>query len=291
MSWRARRTLAHEALQKSVAVRAAADLDFASPLDVYALCDTLRVSVRFVGISMEVLYVRDTPPRILISALRPYPRRVFTCGHEIGHHVFGHSSTIDELADELRAGTVFKPAEFLVQAFAGFLLMPTLGVRKSFAIRGWSAATATPTQLFMVACNFGVGYATLINHLAYGLDMLPSPRAHDLLNYGPARARRDILGAASATTLIVVDRHWSAPSLDTEVGTRLLLPADAHVEGDLLAWQADLPSGRLFEVTKPGSVPVRSVGVEGAINVRASRYQYVGLSRHRFLEESEEDDD
>src|SRR5438874_13211824 len=106
---------------------------------------------------MEGTYLKSDPPRILISALRPLFRRVFNCAHELGHHVFGHGSTIDELQEDGQEKPAFEPNEFLVNAFAGFLLMPPLAVRRAFTLRGWRPETATPEQCFIVACSLGVG--------------------------------------------------------------------------------------------------------------------------------------
>lgn len=290
MSFATRRALALEAMQKSIDVRTGAGLDLRSPLDVYALCERLRIQVRFVGISMEGMYKRGTLPAILLSALRPLSRRTFTCAHEIGHHVFGHGSTIDELVDEL-ARASFQPDEFLVQTFASFLLMPTLGVRRAFTQRGWAAAQATPPELYVVACSFGVGYTTLVNHLAYGLHMLPGSRANELVRVPVARVRREVLGAACARPLIVADEHWALPTLDAEVGTQILVPPGAIAEGDLLAHRADLGRGRLLEATKPGVVRVQQPGTDWAVFVRVSRHQYVGLCRYRHLEDDEPDEE
>lgn len=286
-----RRDLAREAMQKAIEVRKVAGLDLDSPLDIYAPCDFLGVAVRFVPYSMEGLYAGGVPPLILLSACRPLPRRVYTCAHELGHHVFGHGGTIDELIDELQAGHAFQPEEVLVQAFAGFLLMPTLGIRKAFTTRGWSAAGATPTQLLMIACSFGIGYGALITHLAYSLKMLTDLEAQKLLKVPLDRVRREALGTTSSAPLIIVDRHWRLPTLDAEVGTQILLPDGTDVEGSQLAYRRDVPAGRLFEVTKPGITRVVCPDAGLAIFVRASRYQYVGLSRHRHIEEADDDDD
>ena len=37
----------------------------------------------------------------------------YNCAHELGHHVFGHGSSIDELREESKA-SVKNPKEFLV---------------------------------------------------------------------------------------------------------------------------------------------------------------------------------
>ena len=287
-----RRTLAREAMLKSIEVRTDAELGHNAPIDIYGLCEKLRVPVRFVDIgSMEGMYLRSPRVQILISALRPLPRRNFTCGHELGHHVFKHRMTIDELQDELSVGRTFQPREFLVQTFAGFLLMPTIGVRKAFALRGWDVTRATPGQLFTVACSFGVGYATLINHMAYGLEIIPDARARELLRVTLARIRRHTLGTESAAPLIVVDRHWLLPTLDAEVDTQLLLPNGTEVESDGLVWRADLPGGRLFQASRPGIFRVQCANLDWTAFARISRYQYVGFSQYRHLEDADDDDD
>ncbi len=240
MTFGSRRALAQQAMEESISLRTDAGLDLRGPLDVYALSERLGITVQFVPISMEGLYKRGSPPRILLSALRPPGRRVFTCAHELGHHVFGHAFTIDELLEETSGERPLPPNEFLVQTFAGFLLMPTLGARRAFADRGWSAADATPTQMYAVACSFGVGYTTLIHHLAYGLKMLTDSRARDLIRVPVARIRRELLGHASLAPLVVADEHWTLPTLDAEVGTELLLPHDTEAVDDRVECRANL---------------------------------------------------
>jgi hypothetical protein len=289
-----KRTLAQQAMLEAINVRSGAKLGHDGPLDVYGLCEKLGLRVRFVGISMEGMYKRGNPPQILISALRPLTRRAFTCAHEIGHHVFGHGSTIDELVDHFSSAGPLPPQEFLVQTFAGFLLMPTLGIRKAFTERGWRVAEATPAQLLTVASAFGVGYTTLINHLAYGLAMLPPPCARDLIRVPLHRVRRELIGSASTAPLIVVDGHWTLPALDAEIGTQILLPPGTTVAGDLLAFRGDTPNGPLFEAVKSGIARMECESGRWAVFVRVSRYQYVGLCRYRHLEnvdgENEQDD-
>ena len=89
-------------MQAATATRAKAKLDQASPICIYGLCETLGVTVRFNNINMEGMYQRGLPPRIHLSARRPLPRRVYNCAHELGHHVFGHGSSIDELREDAK---------------------------------------------------------------------------------------------------------------------------------------------------------------------------------------------
>lgn len=284
-----RQILAEEAKQKAIDVRRKAGFDLKSPLCIYGLCDKLNVRVKFVDISMEGIYLRDAEPVILLSALRPLPRRTFTCAHELGHHAFGHGSTIDELIEDSGNSKAFQPEEFLANSFAGFLLMPILGVRKAFVSRGWDAASATPEQIFTVACNFGVGYETLITHMTYALKMITSSRANSLLKTKPKVIREEVLGRPSANPLIIADEHWLMPTVDAEVGSLLLLPHGAEAANDTITLEEAHPKGCLFKANYPGIVRVYCRDTGWAVFVRISRYQFIGLSQYRHLEEVEDD--
>ncbi len=284
-----RRALATQAMQTAAATRAKAKLDQVSPICIYGLCETLGVAVRFNNINMEGMYQRGLPPRIHLSARRPLPRRAYNCAHELGHHVFGHGSSIDELREDAKAQPWEDPKEFLADTFAGFILMPIIGLRRAFSVRGWTPETATPAQIFTIACEFGVGYSTLLTHLSAGVNMLSRGRAAAMQRFTPKALRMDILGAPTPEPLIVADRHRTAPTLDSEVRTLLLLPSGAEVAGSGLAFERDLSAGRLFRALKPGifqaSVGDWAVFVRVAPVQKNEPYGYVGLAQYRHLEE------
>ena len=187
-----RRALATQAMQAAAATRAKAKLDQAGPICIYGLCETLGIVVRFNNFNMEGMYQRGLPPRIHLSARRPLPRRAYNCAHELGHHVFGHGSSIDELREDAKAQPWEDPKEFLADTFAGFILMPIIGLRRAFSVRGLTPETATPAQIFTIACEFGVGYATLLTHLSAGVNILSRGRAAALRRVTPKALRRDI---------------------------------------------------------------------------------------------------
>jgi len=284
-----RRALATQAMQAAVATRAKAKLDQVGPICIYGLCETLGVAVRFNNINMEGMYQRGLPPRIHLSARRPLPRRAYNCAHELGHHVFGHGSSIDELREDAKAQPWEDPKEFLADTFAGFLLMPIIGLRRAFSVRGWAPETATPVQMFTIACEFGVGYATLLTHLSAGVNMLSRGRVAALQRVTPKALRMDILSALTPEPLIVVDRHRAGPTLDAEVKTLLVLPPGTEVAGNGLAFERDLAAGRLFRAMKPGifqaSAGDWAVFVRVAPVQKNEPYGYVGLAQYRHLEE------
>ena len=284
-----RRALATQAMQAATATRAKAKLDQSGPICIYGLCETLGIVVRFNNINMEGMYQRGIPPRILLSARRPLPRRTYNCAHELGHHVFDHGSSIDELREDAKAQPWEDPKEFLADTFAGFILMPIIGLRRAFAVRGWTPETATPAQIFAVACEFGVGYTTLLTHLSAGVDMLSRGRAAALGRVTPKALREEILDELTPEPLIVVDRHRTAPTLDAEVNTLLLLPPGAEVTGGEFAFERDLPTGRLFRAVKPGIFQATAgdwaVFIRIAPVQRNEPYGYIGLAQYRHLEE------
>ena len=62
----------------------------------------------------------------------------------------------------------------------------------------------------------------------------------------------EILGALTPEQLIVADCHRTAPTLDAEVQTLLLLPPGTEITGGGLTFESDLTAGRLFRAVKPG---------------------------------------
>jgi len=280
-----RRALATQAMQAAIATRAKAKLNQHGPICVYGLCETLGVTVRFNNINMEGMYQRGAPPRIHLSARRPLPRRAYNCAHELGHHVFGHGSSIDELREDAKEHPWEDPNEFLADTFAGFTLMPIIGLRLSFAARGWTPETATATQMFMIACDFGVGYGTLLTHLSAGVNMISRSRAATLQRITPKTLRADLLGALTPQPLIVADLRRAGPTLDAEVKTLLLLPPWTETTGDGLTHERDLANGRLFRAVRPGIVQASANDGAWAVFIRIAPEAYVGLAQYRHLED------
>jgi Zn-dependent peptidase ImmA (M78 family) len=282
----AQKSLVMKGMQMSMSVRTKARLDLKSPTCIYSLCEALGVVVRFNDINMEGMYDQKPKPRIHVSALRPLARRNFTCAHELGHHLFGHGSTIDELQDEQSKYSNRPPNEVLADAFASFVLMPTLGLREAFTRRGLDPNTASASDIYAVACNFGVGQATLVNHMAYGIDMITPVQRATLGRITPKMIRIELLGETVSEPLTFADQYWNSPTLDAEEGALLLLPTGVVVDTGILMPERDLAKGRLFRTLKPGITRVVIPGTSWATYVRVARRQYIGLARYRHLEDS-----
>lgn len=284
-----RRDLAQQALEKSAEVREEYGYDLRSPLCIYELVHKAKVSVRFVREipSVEGLYATKPKPQIVIPSERPLGRRVFTCAHEFGHHVFGHGETIDEFQDGANAAPAFTPHEFLADTFAGFVLMPAQAVKRAFSERSLRIETATPEQIYIIACAFGVGYETLLGHLEFSMRKLSAERGAALRRAKLPKIRASILGFKSPDALVVVDEHYLRETLDSEVGDSIVLPAGAVVDSPLVELVSQTPSGPLYRATQPG-LALATMPNSGLV-IRLSRHHYEGLAQYRHLEETEDD--
>jgi len=283
------KALVMKGMQAAIAARTKAGMDQKSPVCIYGLCEAHQVTVRFNDINMEGMYDREPKPRIHISTLRPPARRNFTCAHELGHHVFGHGSTIDELRDDHSKAIDRHPDEVLADAFAAFVLMPTLGLREAFNRRDLDPNRASAVDLYAIACNFGVGQATLVNHLAYGIGMIHLSRRDVLGRITPKMIRTELMSEIVQEHLIFADRHWNSPTLDCEEGSLLLLPTGVVVDTKFLMPHCDVTNGRIFRAMKSGITRVVIPNTPWATYARIAPRQYVGLARYRHLEESADD--
>lgn len=255
------------------------------PFDV---AEMLSIPVRLVPLpSLEGMYSPSPKPTIIVSVERPMGRRRYTCGHELGHHAFGHGTRLDELSDEDRE--TWSPEEFLAHRFAAALLMPKLAVESAFARRGWSIGTPTPDTIFVVARELGVGFSTLVGYLERTLGAIPPAMAVSLTRTQLAKIRRRLAGFEVMHDITVVDRHWQCRWIDVEVGDVVMHPPDATFEGRC-AIAVDDGSLPHLVATAPGTGTLSVDPLRSAVLLRVSRQGFAGLARYRHLEEVADDE-
>ena len=292
-----RTDLAHEAMAAARRVRIQADVSADSPICIFDLVENQfrdQIELRFKAApSLEGLYVRGEPAVgqssiIIVSALRPSGRQRTTCAHELGHHVFGHGSSIEKVIED-GSSQRFEPNEYLANSFASFLTMPKLGVLKAFADRKLKANAASATDVATVASQFGVGFTTIVNHLWHTLRVLPGEDANRLLKATPKRIREDILGRAVPGELVIVDKHWRGRAIDLSVGDHAALPVGAKLEGDSLRFVEHRPVGDIYIGERVGRSRVEDPSSGMAAYARVSRLQYEGRAMFRHLEECDDE--
>jgi Zn-dependent peptidase ImmA (M78 family) len=262
-----------------------AGLSLTAPLCIYDIAaDKLRVEVRFQqGASFAGMYAKETQT-ILVPSERPTGRRAYTCAHELGHWYFDHGTKVEDL-DELQKGGVADPDEILANQFAGHLLMSKWAIEKALQDRRLDVHQATDCELYGIACQFGVGYQTIVQHMRYSLEMLTDREAARLLDSSPKVIKQRLLTRSFASHLVLVDDRWSQElPIDLEVGDAALLTFKAKSEDAKLASSSALV-GPLFVATSPGITKVTATGSSWAAFVRISRKGFNGRSIYRHLED------
>jgi Zn-dependent peptidase ImmA (M78 family) len=280
-----RRLLNLTAAQAASDVRDQVGFDQVDPINVYAVADKIGVRVRFVDVNMEGLYQKSSQPIILISNKRPQPRRAFTCGHEIGHHHFGHGSTLDNLkADDQEDNK--NPNEIMANAFASFLLLPTIGVRRAFNSRGLAVGEASPLNMLTVASEFGVGYSTLVNHLALMMHDISLKRRDELLSLKPKKIRKDFLGDNDLTALCILDEAQKANSVDLEIGHGIAVPKGTLLTGKSLELFKSLSSHDVYRAVMRGQTGIKCSS--WCAELKISLAEPIGPAKYRYLEDPDE---
>ena len=280
-SWR---ELATRAAREAARTRATLGIEPTSsvcPLDIAA---RMGVIVRLAAVaSLEGMYSAEPKKTVVLGAERPWGRIRHTCGHEIGHDVFGHGTRVDELCVGRRRA--WFPEEYLADRFSTALLMPKLAVVDALRRRGWDTATLTAVQCFVLAQDFGVGYSSFISHAERTLQVLPGAAAETVRRQGRrlGQLRHEVASFGVAHDVFVGDEHWGARPLDVEIGDVIVVPSDALFSGRCARLSHD-PRPHLAAV-EAGEGQLQLRRRTEPMRVRVSRRGFTGLARFRHLAE------
>lgn len=279
--------LFREGLLKADEVRMGLGLSMYEPINIFDACMKLGLTVRFIDVNMEGMYVNQkhgANPTILISTLRPLSRRCYTCAHELGHHVFGHGTKLDALSDPDASKAVNDNEEFLVDCFAGSLLMPVAGIQAEFAKRRWNMINVSPLEYYIISSIFGTGYQSLVSHCKWN-KLISESKASSLLKFTPIKILKSLLGHNTNTASFkIVDSFSQSPIIDIEVSSYILLPENMCIQGDHLQKYKDCSAGTAYLATKPGIIRVFQPDNGESSFIRIQNANYVGLAENRHLE-------
>lgn len=289
--------LAREALAAARRLRIQAGLSAESPVCIFDLVENHfrdQIELRFKAApSLEGLYVKGEPASgvsaiIIISSLRPSGRQRITCAHEVGHHIFGHGSSIDQIV-EAGSSPRTDPNEYLANSFASFLTMPKLGILKAFSDRKISLAGVSAINVYTVASQFGVGFTTLVNHLSHTLCVLSQVDTDRLKKVTPKRLREELLGQNTPGELVLVDKHWQNRAIDLSVGDHVIVPAGSRIEGDTLRARGSQRAGDIYIAERVGRSRLEDPFGGMSAYVRVSRFSYEGRAMFRHLEDCDDE--
>jgi Zn-dependent peptidase ImmA (M78 family) len=304
-----RKKLALDAASRAMKMRRRLGIGLHEVICPFDIAQSLGIDVRLHNVpTMEGMYcqMRNRPPLIVLASERPAGRQRYTCGHELGHHEYGHGVRLDELLDDAALQALSQtqghrhrysdPDEYLVDRFAGFLLMPKSAVDRAFAKRNKKPETAEPHEIYIIACYLGVGYRTLIEHLCFSLNCISRGRLESLRQWATRLPNlRKAIAGQTVRHIVVVDDAWENSTIDVLTGDVIHIPHGWVAEGDGMEpigtspsdyW----PSGEMIRVTRQGIGAITTTDGR-QISLRVSRRGFTGLARYRYLDDPDEEMD
>lgn len=277
--------LARQAVSAAAKVRSQLNIKANEGVCPYDIAKQLGLKVVFVdATSFEGVYSPTSPSTIMIGAERPSGRKRFTCSHEIGHHVFGHGFMVDELGDE-NSGSL-SPEEILAQRFASALLMPKIAVMSAMSVRNLTLENLKAEDIFRLSLVFGVGYTTFLTNLPVIFPGFPWNRVEQFKKMTPKILKSNLARLSVDQEVYIVDQLWNRPTIDLDVGDHLIIQ-EKHIL-DHKGIQS-VEAARVYCAQSPGVGVLHFQESNKKLEVRVSRYQFKGLSKHRHLEECDDE--
>lgn len=269
------------AIKKSTQIRLSLGYNLYQPLNIYDVCAKLGVEVQLVDINMEGLYITNgESPRILLSNLRPATRRVFTCAHELGHHLFNHGFKIDIITNESLFDTNIEEKQ--VDTFAAHFLMPVLGINSEFIKRKITLETASELEYYKISSLFSVGYETLIQH-CYFNALITESKKNSLLKYTPAKILKQYyIKEYSKYSFKIIDEKGLFMPIDLEVDSLLIIPKLFDVDYNYLELFSENETENIYKTVKAG---ISNIYFENkGCFIRIQPKNYTGYTEYRHLE-------
>lgn len=275
--------LAQQAMREAGRFRTTHGASLADSICPYDLAIASGLTVQFLAVpSLEGMYEAERGA-IFIGSERPSGRRRFTCAHELGHHVFKHGTSLDQLRTAHTDNS--KPEEFVADCFAASLLMPKMAIDAALHRRGWSHRPLTAPMVFELAQDLGVAFDALVTHLNLVLHYISGALRTQLEKKRLPDIRDEIAGFSIGYDAFPLDEHWGARPVDVEVGDVLMTGARL-VEGECVEPVAT-PRQHMIAV-QAGTARVRLPSGR-LITVRVMRRDYSGRAQFRHEEVEEEE--
>lgn len=167
------------------------------PVDVFLLAQRLRLWLAAQPLdSAYGFYLRQGDVAgIVVNSRHPESLQRYTCAHEIGHHILGHASHVDD-ASTLRQYSNLAMQEMQAQVFAASLLMPLPLVNRVLAAFG--AKHLGPAEVYLFSREVGVSYSAAAWQLTQ-YQKLSRAEASALVKRGAAAAKTELLGMTRAS--------------------------------------------------------------------------------------------
>lgn len=280
---------ARTVLRRAMQVRKSLGIPMDHAICVLDVAAQLGIEVWFKPLpSLAGMYAGGDNPVILIGSDRPAGYQSSTCGHEMGHHAFGHGTRVDEYIEGVGRSRKHEPEELQASLFGAHLLMPQAAVTRVFASRGWSIDSPTEEQVFVAAGQLGVGYQTLIHHLRWTIRSLGSAEYDRLLEVQPRSIRASLVDRPVRENVVVVDEQWADRPVDLLMGDLAILSAGTQVEGAAVEVVEVSRNRMTVRAIRRGLARAERPRDDWATFLRVMPKCHEGAAIHRHLEDPDE---
>lgn len=184
------RKISLEAAIKARRLQAKLDLDVQKPIDVFNAVEALGLVLAFFPldqVSGAYLNERGSHPGVLVNSQHPLSRQRYTAAHELGHHVWGHGSLVDEGGPLHRTTGAGSLKERQAETFATWFLMPKPLVEAQLRAIGIEKPTRAE-ELYELAGRLGASYEATAWQLV-NLRRLNATDAKSLLETQPRQVK------------------------------------------------------------------------------------------------------
>jgi Zn-dependent peptidase ImmA (M78 family)/predicted secreted protein len=193
------RDIRREAVLQAEILLAELDVDPAGRVRVFDVIEDSGVWLNFEP--LDKLYgwyqrVQDAAG-VVINTSHPVPLQRFTAAHELGHHILGHSYSLDDARSIIDGGQGTDPNEVAAHTFAANLLMPLAAVEFHLARHGFDRAhpSVGPVDVYQLSVELGVSYSAAIVQLA-SLNKISWNAVPNLRKARPLALKRQLVGRA-----------------------------------------------------------------------------------------------
>lgn len=165
--------------------------DYDKPVDIFRIVqdEGIWLASRPLSGALYGFYLRQgAAAGIVVNSDHPEPLQRYTCAHELGHHVLGHQSHLDE-PDDVRGPAGNRANEVAAQAFAGALLMPLQAVNRVMRRLGMTKSRRLDAaDIYAISRELDVSFTAAAWQLA-ALGRIPTQDAARWARQGAAAVK------------------------------------------------------------------------------------------------------
>lgn len=187
-----RQTLA-DASMAAARAHARLKLPLDRPIDIFGVVQQLGIWLKTEPLgNLFGFYLRHGQATgIVLNSRHPEDLQRYTCAHELGHHLLGHQSHLDDSGDVNRLNGPLQ--EQAAQVFAGSFLMPLGLVNRLLRAHDLVGRPLSPVDAYKLSRDMDVSYTACIWRLR-ALDLLGPTTARAYVREGAATAKADLRG-------------------------------------------------------------------------------------------------